>query len=293
MIRRKGCRRSENIMLNQNGRASSRSHLKRLFSQNLGAVVAVAVGSLCGSLALAQDSQPPTTPGQTDQPQSDQPQSDQPQSDQPQSAQPQTPERDPAAAMIGSWEFSNADHDKICRFSFRADAAPGGHRLDIDKNCPNIFPSTKNISGWTVDKYGALRLLDAGGKPVLELTEVESGMFDGFQPDEGRYILQAAAAAPVHSSDEMVGDWAIARGTGKPICTLTLANTATGTDLALKIKPGCDALITRFGPTSWHMDGGELVLLSPRGQTWRFEENDTNTWQRVPETPDPVLLVRQ
>jgi hypothetical protein len=34
-------------------------------------------------------------------------------------------------------------------------------------------------------------------------------------------------------------------------------------------------------------------LLSARGQTWRFEENDVNTWQRVPETDDPVLLVRQ
>ena len=41
------------------------------------------------------------------------------------------------------------------------------------------------------------------------------------------------------------------------------------------------------------MDNGELVLSSARGQTWRFEENDLNTWQRVPETPDPVLLVRQ
>jgi len=41
------------------------------------------------------------------------------------------------------------------------------------------------------------------------------------------------------------------------------------------------------------MDQGELLLLSARGQSWRFEENDANTWQRVPETADPVLLVRQ
>jgi hypothetical protein len=38
---------------------------------------------------------------------------------------------------------------------------------------------------------------------------------------------------------------------------------------------------------------GELVLVSPRGQSWQFEENDANTWQRVPESSDPVLLVRQ
>jgi len=201
---------------------------------------------------------------------------------------------DPVAAMIGAWEFSNADHDRICRFTFRADALAHGYKLEIDKNCPNVFPSTKDIVGWAVDNYGALRLLDASGSAVIELTEAESGIYDGFQPGEGRYILQSAAAAPVHSADDVAGEWAIARGTGKPICMLTLANNPDGADrLALNVKPGCDSFVTRFGPTSWRMNQGELVLLSARGQTWRFEENDVNTWQRVPEGPDPVLLVRQ
>ncbi len=87
--------------------------------------------------------------------------------------------------MIGAWEFSNADHDKICRFNFRADTVPGGYRLDIDKNCANLFPSTKDITAWAVDNYGALRLLDARGNAVIELSEVESGMYDGFQPGGG------------------------------------------------------------------------------------------------------------
>ena len=43
---------------------------------------------------------------------------------------------------------------------------------------------------------------------MIELTEVESGIYDGFKPEEGRYILQSAAAAPVRSADDMVGDWA-------------------------------------------------------------------------------------
>jgi hypothetical protein len=244
-----------------------------------GIIVAMAIsGSLCGGV-FAQDSQ--NAP---------------PQSEQQQSAPPQKTVQDAVNGMIGAWEISNADHDKTCKFNFRADAVPGGYRLDIDKNCPNVFPSTKDITAWSIDNYGNLRLLDAGGEAVIELTEVEGGMYDGFKPEEGRYILQAAAAVQVRSADDMFGDWAVARGTGKPICTLTLANAAapSGADkLILKLKPGCDALVTRFGPTSWRMDNGELLLSSARGQTWRFEENDTNTWQRVPETPDPVLLVRQ
>lgn len=205
----------------------------------------------------------------------------------------QTPS-DPQSAMIGAWEFSNADHDKVCRFMFRAEPATGGFRLDIDKNCPNIFPSVKDIVAWALDSYGALHLLDTHGNAVIELTEAESGIYDGFEPGEGRFVLQSAAAAPVRSPEDVVGDWAIARGTGKPICTLTLANSPIGADnLALKVKPGCDGLVTRFNPTAWRMKQGELVLVSARGQTWRFEENDANTWQRVPEGPDPLLLVRQ
>ena len=244
------------------------------------AIFTVIAASLCGAAALAQDAAPKT---------------DQPPGAQPSAPQPPNGVSDAANALLGAWEFSNADHDKICRFNFRADAVSGGYRIDIDKNCPNLFPSTKNIVAWSIDNYGSLSLLDAGGNAVIDMTEVEGGMYDGFTPEEGRYILQtAAAAAPVHSADDMVGDWAIAHGAGKPICALTLANTPAGTDaLALKIKPGCDALVTRFAPTAWRMDQGQLVLLSARGQSWQFEENDAKTWQRVPETADPILLVRQ
>jgi hypothetical protein len=204
---------------------------------------------------------------------------------------------DPFHGMVGAWEFSNADHDKICHFNFRSDAAPGGYRLDVDKSCPNLFPSTKDMVAWAVDNYGSLKLLDARGNAVVELTEVESGMYDGFTPEEGRYILQTAAAAPMRSADDMAGDWVVARGTGKPICALTLMNApaspASPDPLALKVKPGCDASVTRFNPAAWRMEQGELVLLSQRGESWQFEENDANTWQRVPESADQVLLVRQ
>jgi hypothetical protein len=196
--------------------------------------------------------------------------------------------------MIGVWEFSNADHNKVCRFTFRTEAATGGRRVDVDKNCAGLFPSSKDILGWTLDNYGDLRLLDKQGEAVIELTEAESGMYDGFTPGEGRFILQSAAAAPMRSAEDMVGDWVIARGSGKPICTLTLANSPAGVDaLALRLKAGCDPLVTRFNPSAWRMDQGELVLLSARGQSWQFEESEPNTWQRVPESADPIMLVRQ
>jgi Protease inhibitor Inh len=201
---------------------------------------------------------------------------------------------DAAKAMTGNWEFSNADHDKSCRFAFRADVSAGGYKVELDHNCATLFPSTKDIAGWALDSYGTLRLLDNRGNALIELVEAETGIFDGFQPGEGRYVLQSAAAVPARSPEDLVGDWAIMRGAGKPICLLTLANSPAGTEsLALKVKPGCDAFVARFGPAFWRIDQGDLVLLSTRGQTWRFEEDDPNTWLRMPETADPILLVRQ
>src|SRR5260370_7898894 len=201
---------------------------------------------------------------------------------------------DAVNAMIGVWEFSNADHNKVCRFTFRTEAAPGGRRVDVDKNCAGLFPSTKDISGWAVDNYGGLRLLDKQSEAVMELTEAESGMYDGFTPGEGRNILQSAAAAPMRSAEDMIGDWVIARGSGKAICTLTLANSPAGVDaLALRLKAGCDPLVMRFNPNAGRMDQRELLPLSAPGHSSPFEESAPHTWQRVPESAAAIWWVRQ
>jgi hypothetical protein len=247
------------------------------------AIVAAFVASLCGA-AFAQGTPPNDNPPQS------------PEGATPQNPPPPNGAEDAASDVIGSWEFSDADRDKVCHITFRAEAASNGRRLDIDKNCPSLFPSTKNVVAWAVDNYGDLRLVDAQGTAVIELSQVEGGMYDGFSPQEGRYILQTAAAAPVRTANDVVGDWSIARGPGKPICTLTLANSPAGAAadvLSLKVKPGCDPTVMRFNPTGWRMQEGDLMLLSARGQSWQFEENDANTWQRVPESSDPILLLRQ
>jgi hypothetical protein len=259
------------------------------------AIVAAFAASLFGGTAFAQGIA--QTVAQNTQPKTEQNQTlegSAAENPQDQSAPSRSSAEDAVNAMIGVWEFSNADHNKVCRFTFRTEAAPGGRRVDVDKNCAGLFPSTKDISGWAVDNYGGLRLLDKQSEAVIELTEAESGMYDGFTPGEGRNILQSAAAAPMRSAEDMIGDWVIARGSGKAICTLTLANSPAGVDaLALRLKAGCDPLVMRFNPNAWRMDQGELVLLSARGQTWQFEESEPNTWQRVPESADPILLVRQ
>lgn len=201
---------------------------------------------------------------------------------------------DAKALASGTWEFSNADRDKRCTVTFRTDRAAAGMRLEFDKGCAGQFPFITEIAGWTRGENDFLRMLDAKGKSVLEFSEVESHIFEAPRPGEGILFIQASTAVgpPPKEPDEMLGDWAIRRSAGKTICTLTLANTPAGPDLALKVKPGCDQFVTRFAPTAWQMDRGELLLKNAKGQTWRFAEGDGASWQRVPEITDQVVLVR-
>jgi hypothetical protein len=200
-----------------------------------------------------------------------------------------------AQAMVGTWEFSNANRDKRCTLTFRTDAGPAGMRLDFDKDCVNVFAFVKEIAAWSIAEHDFLRLLDAKGKPVLEFSEVESALFEAPRPEEGILFIQSAAAAgaPPKPAEQMAGEWNVVRGE-RTLCTLNLMNTPVGVDLAVRVRSGCDATVTRFAPTSWNMDRSELVLNGAREATWRFAEGDEGSvWHRVPETADPIMLVRR
>jgi hypothetical protein len=206
----------------------------------------------------------------------------------------QAPSELVATMTAGAWEISNAERDKSCTAVFRAETTARGNRVEFDRTCAAVFPVTTEVVAWGRGPNDAVQFLDRGGRILLEFTEVEAGLYEGERPGEGLYFMQNVAAGPAWRTPEQVaGDWAVVRGAGRPICALTLANTAAGADsYALRVKPGCDQLVTRFAPTAWRMDRGELVL-SGRGQPWRFEESDAVTWRRVPAGSDEIMLVRQ
>jgi hypothetical protein len=199
--------------------------------------------------------------------------------------------------MIGKWELSNADRDRTCHLTFKADPSGALFKLELDKACPVQMPELKDVTGWTIGGLDLVKLMDGKGKPIFEFSEVESGMFEAQRPGEGIFFMQnmaAAAGAASISLDQMAGDWGVVRGSGKTVCTLTLTNAAAGGDaFALRVKPGCEGFVTGFGPVAWYLDRGELVLKSKAGRFWRFEANDPTNWQRVPESREPINLVRQ
>ena len=210
------------------------------------------------------------------------------------SAQPPPGPSETAKAMAGIWEFTNADRDKLCTITLRLDPVAAGMRAEFDRACAAKFPFIGEIVAWTFVENDFLRLIDVKGTSILEFNEVESGVYEAPRPGKGILFIQNAGASgpPARTAEEVTGDWTVVRA-GKPICGLTLSNTAAGEDFAVRVRPPCDAFVTRFGPATWQVERGELVLKPAKGRVWRFEEQDAAVWQRVPASAESVLLVRK
>jgi protease inhibitor Inh len=197
--------------------------------------------------------------------------------------------------MIGQWELSTTERSKTCVVTMKGDASPQGFKLELERTCPAALPFTKDIAAWSIKGLDIVRLQDAAGQPVIDFTEVESGIFEGLRTGEGVYILQnlAAARSLAKSMDQMIGDWSMVRGNGQTVCGLTLTNTEASPDnFQVFLKPKCDPAITAFAPTQWRLDHGQMILMSKGGQTWQFEADDNAQWRRVPDSADGLIMMR-
>jgi hypothetical protein len=210
-------------------------------------------------------------------------------------AQGTPPTSDFAKDLVATaWEISNSDRDKRCPVTFTVDQAPGGFKLELDPAC-TIVP-LKQVVAWTLGPKDQLRLVDSNKTPLFEFAEVESGILEAERKGEGLYFMQTQAAvkAEIRNPDQLFGEWQIVQELDKPLCRLTLSDASAGAENTYKIvvKPGCDARIAGFGPTTWRLDREQLVLTGRSG-TWRFTESDPTTWERTPLSTDPLLLMKQ
>jgi Protease inhibitor Inh len=197
--------------------------------------------------------------------------------------------------MIGQWELSTTERSKTCVVTLKADATPQGLKLELEPACVKALPFTKDITAWNVKGLDIVRLQDAKGEAVIDFTEVEAGILEGMRSGEGVYILQnlAAARSLAKSMDQMIGDWSMVRGNGNTICGLTLTNNDAGNDnFQVFLKPKCDPTIATFAPTQWRLERGQIMLMSDRGDIWRFEADDNAQWRLVPDSADPLIMLR-
>src|ERR1700686_871758 len=198
--------------------------------------------------------------------------------------------------MVGQWELSTPEGSKTCVGTLKRDGTPQGLKLELEPGGAAALPFSRDIKAWNVKGLDIVRLQDAAGGPVIDFTEVESGIFEGLRQGEGIFILQnlAAARSLAKSMDQMIGDWSMVRGNGQVICGLTLTNTeATPDNFQVYLKPRCDPAVAAFAPTAWRLERGELLLMSASGEAWRFQADDNAQWRRVPDSADPLIMLRQ
>jgi Protease inhibitor Inh len=197
--------------------------------------------------------------------------------------------------MIGQWELSTTERSKTCVVTMKNEGAAQALKLELEPSCAAALPFTKDITAWSIKGLDIVRLQDGAGQPVIDFTEVESGIFEGLRQGEGVYILQnlAAARSLAKSMDQMIGDWQMVRGNGRPICQLTLTNTEAAADnFQVFVKPKCDPAVAAFGPVQWRLDRGQMILMSKTGETWQFEADDNAQWRRVPDSADGLVMLR-
>ena len=202
---------------------------------------------------------------------------------------------DAAQAMVGAWEISNAARDKTCPVIFNLDAGEGGFKLELDPGCRTAFPSLKDIGAWAIGPNDSVRLFDSKGVVILDFSEVESHMYEAERKGEGLFFMrtQAAITAATISPEQLFGDWTLLQEFEKPLCKLTLSNASVGGEsYKVIVKAGCDAAIAGFAPSTWRLENNEL-LFSGRTGIWRFAESDAVTWERIPPSTDPLLMMRQ
>ena len=119
---------------------------------------------------------------------------------------------DAARALVGAWELSNPDRDRRCTLTFKLDPAPQGRAVTLGPTCAAAFPDLRPTAAWTMGSDDALKLVDAKGAVLFELTEVENGMYET-TPSHTRYFLQTLAAINKDRiTDDLFGDWQITRG---------------------------------------------------------------------------------
>ena len=199
--------------------------------------------------------------------------------------------------MIGQWELSTTERSKTCVVTLKGDATPQGLKLELEPGCAAALPFTKDITAWNIKGLGDIvRLQDAAGAAGDRFHRSRERDFRrACGTGEGVYILQnlAAARSLAKSMDQMIGDWSMVRGNGQAICGLTLTNTEAGQDnFQVFLKPKCDPAVAAFAPTQWRLDHGQMLLMSAKGETWQFEADDNAQWRRVPDSADPLIMLR-
>lgn len=209
----------------------------------------------------------------------------------------QAQDRPDAATLAAAYQLANADGDRTCAMTLKPDAAGSAFAISFDKAaCADAIPFSADVTAWTPGPGDSIRLLGPKGVLIAEFTEGVAGSWEALREGDGVYFLtnpKLADPAKQAQPADLFGTWDAARTAGKPVCRMEFGQ--EGSDdggYQLELSADCDAGILRFGPISWRLERGDLVLTSAKGDTLRFAQQEEGGWAKVPESSRPLLLTR-
>ena len=210
---------------------------------------------------------------------------------------PERPVIPDAKTLAANYELSSALGDRKCALTLDAKPVGPGFTLVYDKTlCRPLFGFLSETVAWLPGIAGAIRFVNAGRRTVSEFTEGVGGRYEALRENDGVYFLsnlQFVDPGEAPQFADLLGEWNVVRPNGPTICAVTLTDQSTGEDtFVVSVKPGCDPSITRFGPASWVLDRGDIILISAKGDRLRFGRQQEGGWAKVPDTPRPLLLAR-
>lgn len=203
-----------------------------------------------------------------------------------------------AEQAAGAFVLSSADDQRKCPLTLKPEPAANGFALAFDAGVCAGIGFMPQVVAWTPDSSGAIRLLNAQGRLVVEFGQATAGNYEALREGDGVYFLASPAASEDATAvrvEEMLGDWVLARVAGTPICHVVLLEEAAANGgRKLQLGTPCDSAITQFRPVSWSIEGGNVLLASGSGGTpLRFARQEDGGWAKVPERGRPLLLLRQ
>lgn len=203
-----------------------------------------------------------------------------------------------ATALADSYQLTNADGDRVCPIAIGDKPRKGSATFEVsfDKaSCAATILFSADIAAWAPGPGDSIRFSSPDGKLVAEFTEGIGGTWEALREGDGVYFLvNPRLADPAIRPADLAGAWDLAQTPGTPICRVELTDTPEGSDtFRLTLGNVCAASVVALAPDRWRLDGGDLWLLTAKGEGLRFARQEDGSWEKVPPGDgEPLVLTR-
>jgi hypothetical protein len=205
-----------------------------------------------------------------------------------------------ARGLASNYQLADAIGERRCSITLEAKTAAPGFTLVYDKAvCIPLFGYLADVVAWQPAPAGGINFVNSKGVVIAEFTEGVGGVYEAIRDNDGVYFLTNLRIADTAETkiEDLAGEWNLSRPDGPTICKIALTKEVAGDNrFTARVAPGCDSAITAFGPVSWQLSNGDVVLYAKNGEIIRLGRNEEGVWARVPDQkqsrPRPLLMTR-